>query len=466
MEINLSTLTLSFALELIRRGELSPRALAQACLGRIEHLNPRLNAFLTVIPESALQQAEQAEMLLGRSPANLDKLELLGIPLALKDLIETAGIRTTAGSLFFKDYIPGEDARVVLKLKQSAAVLLGKTNTHEIALGVTTNNPHFGPCRNPWNPARIPGGSSGGSAVAVATGMCLGALGTDTGGSIRIPAALCGVVGLKPTYGRVSLRGVIPLSWNLDHIGPIARTVEDAARLFTAIAGFDPHDPVSEELPVGDCLSGLHGDIRGLRVALASGDYVEAADPEVSAALIEAGRTFKQLGAVLEKVEIPWLEAAAGANRQMTQADASAYHRQRLAEHPEWFGEDVRERLRAGAALTAPEYSLVRRTQSELKRALEGLFEKYDILILPTTPIPAPEIDGTQAIEAARQLTRFTAPFNLTGVPALTVPCGSTQSGLPIGLQIVSKPWAEAKLLQAGQAFEQATEWHTRHPDL
>jgi len=466
MEINLSTLTLSFALELIRRGELSPRALAQACLGRIEHLNPRLNAFLTVIPESALQQAEQAEMLLGRSPANLDKLELLGIPLALKDLIETAGIRTTAGSLFFKDYIPGEDARVVLKLKQSAAVLLGKTNTHEIALGVTTNNPHFGPCRNPWNPARIPGGSSGGSAVAVATGMCLGALGTDTGGSIRIPAALCGVVGLKPTYGRVSLRGVIPLSWNLDHIGPIARTVEDAARLFTAIAGFDPHDPVSEELPVGDCLSGLHGDIRGLRVALASGDYVEAADPEVSAALIEAGRTFKQLGTVLEKVEIPWLEAAAGANRQMTQADASAYHRQRLAEHPEWFGEDVRERLRAGAALTAPEYSLVRRTQSELKRALEGLFEKYDILILPTTPIPAPEIDGTQAIEAARQLTRFTAPFNLTGVPALTVPCGSTQSGLPIGLQIVSKPWAEAKLLQAGQAFEQATEWHTRHPDL
>src|SRR5271157_2614290 len=466
MEINLSTLTLSFALELIRRGELSPRALAQACLGQIEHLNPRLNAFLTVIPESALQQAEQAEMLLGRSPANLDKLELLGIPLALKDLIETAGIRTTAGSLFFKDYIPGEDARVVLKLKQSAAVLLGKTNTHEIALGVTTNNPHFGPCRNPWNPARIPGGSSGGSAVAVATGMCLGALGTDTGGSIRIPAALCGVVGLKPTYGRVSLRGVIPLSWNLDHIGPIARTVEDAARLFTAIAGFDPHDPVSEELPVGDCLSGLHGDIRGLRVALASGDYVEAADPEVSAALIEAGRTFKQLGTVLEKVEIPWLEAAAGANRQMTQADASAYHRQRLAEHPEWFGEDVRERLRAGAALTAPEYSLVRRTQSELKRALEGLFEKYDILILPTTPIPAPEIDGTQAIEAARQLTRFTAPFNLTGVPALTVPCGSTQSGLPIGLQIVSKPWAEAKLLQAGQAFEQATEWHTRHPDL
>lgn len=466
MEINLSTLTLSFALELIRRGELSPRALAQACLGQIEHLNPRLNAFLTIIPESALQQAEQAEMLLGRSPANLDKLELLGIPLALKDLIETAGIRTTAGSLFFKDYLPGEDARVVLKLKQSAAVLVGKTNTHEIALGVTTNNPHFGPCRNPWNPARIPGGSSGGSAVAVATGMCLGALGTDTGGSIRIPAALCGVVGLKPTYGRVSLRGVIPLSWNLDHIGPIARTVEDAARLFTAIAGFDPHDPVSEELPVGDCLSGLHGDIRGLRVALASGDYVDAADPEVSAALIEAGRTFKQLGAVLEKVEIPWLEAAAGANRQMTQADASAYHRQRLAEHPEWFGEDVRERLRAGAALTAPEYALVRRTQSELKRALEGLFEKYDILILPTTPIPAPEIDGTQAIEAARQLTRFTAPFNLTGVPALTVPSGSTQSGLPIGLQIVSKPWAEAKLLQAGQAFEQATEWHTRHPDL
>lgn len=466
MEINLSALTLSSALEQIRKGALSPRALARLCLSQIEHLNPQLNAFLNVTPESALQQAEQAEMLVRRSPANLDRLELLGIPLALKDLIDAAGIRTTAGSLFFKDNIPSEDASVVLKLKQSAAVLLGKTNTHEIALGVTTNNPHFGPSRNPWDLSRIPGGSSGGSAVAVATGMCLGALGTDTGGSIRIPAALCGVVGLKPTYGRVSLRGVIPLSWNLDHVGPIARTVGDAARLFMAIAGFDPHDPVTVDVPVGDCLSNLDRGVRDFRVALARGDYVEASDPEVGAAIDEAGRIFKSLGAVLEKMDLTWLEAAAGANRQMTQADAAAYHRHRLAEHPEWFGADVLERLRIGAALTAPEYSLVRRTQSELKRAVEGLFEKYDILLLPTTPIPAPMIEGTQAVDAARQLTRFTAAFNLTGAPALSVPCGFTHGGLPIGLQIVSKAWAEAKVLQAGQAFEQATGWHTRFPGL
>jgi len=466
MGIDLSALTLSSALGQIRQGALSPRALTTACLDRIGRLNPQLNAFLTVTSESAIGQAEQAEMLVSRSPANLDQLELLGIPLAIKDLFETAGIRTTAGSLFFKDYIPSVDATVVLMLKRSAAVLLGKTNTHEIALGVTTNNPHFGPCRNPWDSSCIPGGSSVGSAVAVATGMCLGALGTDTGGSIRIPAALCGVVGFKPTYGRVSVRGVIPLSWNLDHVGPIARTVEDATRLFTVIAGFDSHDPATQAVPVGDCLSGLDQGVRGVRVALGSGDYVEAADPEVSAAFDEAGRIFKHLGAVVEKVELDWLEVAAGVNRQMTQADAAAYHRQRLVEHPEWFGADVLERLKTGAALTAPEYSLVRRTQSELKRTVAELFEKYDILLLPTTPIPAPKIEGTQAVEAARQLTRFTAPFNLTGVPALSVPCGFTHRGLPIGLQIVSKAWAEVEALRAGQAFEQATEWHNRIPDL
>jgi aspartyl-tRNA(Asn)/glutamyl-tRNA(Gln) amidotransferase subunit A len=466
MDIDLSTLTLASALEEIRNGALSPRALAEACLGQIGRLNPTVNAFLTVTRETALEQAEQAELLVRRSPDNLDQLKLLGIPLAVKDLFETAGVRTTAGSLFFKEYVPSQDAEVVLRLKQSAAVLLGKTHTHEIALGVTMNNPHFGPCRNPWDPSCIPGGSSGGSAVAVATGMCLGALGTDTGGSIRIPSALCGVVGLKPTYGRVSLQGVFPLSWNLDHAGPIARTVGDVARLFAAIAGFDPHDPASANVPVEDCLAGLDQGVKGFRMALGSGDYIEAADPEVLAAFEQAGRVFRELGARLEKVDLAWMEAAAEANRAMTQADAAAYYRQHLEDHPDWFGADVLERLRSGAALSAVEYSLVRRTQSELKRTLDRLFEKYDLLLLPSTPIPAPKIEGTQSVEAARQLTRFTAPFNLTGVPALSVPCGITRGDLPIGLQIVAKPWAEARVLQAGRAFEQATEWHTRFPDL
>jgi len=466
MKPDLSAIDLFTARKQLCRREFSALELTEACLRQIERLNPAINAFITLTPELARQGAMQADALLAGQPPSLEQFALLGMPIALKDLFETAGIRTTAGSKFFADHIPAEDAQVVLKLKLSGAVVLGKANTHEVALGVTGVNPHYGAVKNPWDVTRVTGGSSSGSAAAVATGMCLAALGTDTGGSIRIPASLCGVVGLKPTYGRVSTRGVVPLSWNLDHVGPLTRTARDAAMMLAAMAGFDPHDPGSADVPVEDYLVHLEEGIRGWRVALAAGEYVEASDPQVLSGVAEAAQVFRDLGAQVEMVEMAWLEDLALANGRMVQADGAAFHRERLAERPDGFGADVRQRLETGAALTSGEYALARRTQTEGRRRFEMFFEEFDILLLPTTPIPAPPIEGTQAIEAARRLTRFTAPFNLTGLPALSVPCGFTGEKLPFGLQIIAKHWGEAKALQAGHAFEQATEWHNRCPNI
>ncbi|MDP2839124.1 MAG: amidase, partial [Syntrophales bacterium] len=397
MKPDLSTINLFTALEQLCRREFSALELTEACLRQIERLNPTINAFITLTPELACQGAMQADALLTVQPSNPEQFALLGMPVALKDLFETAGIRTTAGSKFFADHIPAEDAQVVLKLKLSGGVVLGKTNTHEIALGVTGVNPHYGAVKNPWDLTRVTGGSSSGSAAAVATGMCLAALGTDTGGSIRIPASLCGVVGLKPTYGRVSTRGVVPLSWNLDHVGPLTRTARDAAMMLAAMAGFDPRDPASADIPVEDYLVHLKDGVRGRRVALAAGEYVEASDPQVLAGVAEAAQVFMDLGAQVEKVDMSWLADLALANGRMTQADGAAFHRERLAERPDWFGADVRQRLEIGAALTSSEYALARRTHVEGRRRFEMFFEKLDILLLPTTPIPAPPIEGTQS---------------------------------------------------------------------
>jgi aspartyl-tRNA(Asn)/glutamyl-tRNA(Gln) amidotransferase subunit A len=466
MKPDISAINLSTALEQLCRREFSAVELTEACLRQIERLNPTINAFITLTPELAFQGALQADALLKVQLSGLETFTLLGMPIALKDIFETAGIRTTAGSRFFADHIPAEDAQVVQKLKLSGGVVLGKTNTHEIALGVTGVNPHYGAVKNPWNVTRVTGGSSSGSAAAVATGMCLATLGTDTGGSIRIPASLCGVVGLKPTYGRVSTRGVLPLSWNLDHIGPLTRTVRDAAMMLAAMGGFDLHDPASADMPLDDYLVHLEDDVRGWRMALAAGEYIEAADPQVLAGTAEAARVFTDLGAQVEKVDMSWLADLALANGRMVQADGAAFHRERLTEHPDWFGADVRDRLETGAALTSSDYALARRTQVEGRRRFEMFFKKCDVLLLPTTPIPAPPIEGTHAVEAARRLTRFTAPFNLAGLPALSVPCGFTDEKLPIGLQMISKHWGETKVLQAGHAFEQATQWHNRRPDI
>ncbi len=446
-------LSVNEALLQIRAGALTPDNLVLSCLRQIERLNPELNAFITAINQSAVDSRKSTD-------------DLAGIPIAIKDLFEMEGVRTTAGSLFFKDYVPINDSTVVKKLKEAGATILGKTNTHEIALGVTTANPHFGACRNPWDTTRIPGGSSGGSAVAVATGMALAALGTDTGGSIRIPAALCGVVGLKPTYGRVSLRGVFPLSWNLDHAGPLTRTVKDAALMLEVIAGYDADDPYSIKQPVEAYSIHIEEGIKGFRGALAVGAYMETADAAILESTHEAARVFGKLGAKIGTVDVSFLREAAVANGVMTQADAAAYHRERLTEHPERFGTDVRRRLQAGRDFTSTDYVLARHTQAEMKYRLAKFFEQYDFLLLPSTPTTAPLIEGNDAVEQARRLTRFTAPFNLTGLPAVSVPCGFSPEGLPIGLQIVAQTWNESLLLRAALAYERETDWGARRAPI
>ncbi len=453
--MELTSLKIHRAAEMLKQGEISPVELTQAHLERIQALDQKLNAFITLTPELALQQARKAEAEIRQGEY---RGSLHGIPLGLKDLFETGGLRTTAGSSFFTDYIPEADAAVVQKIKDAGAVILGKLNMHEIALGVTNENPHFGDCCNPWDLQCISGGSSGGNAAALAAGLCMGALGSDTGGSIRIPSSLCGVVGLKPTYGRVSLRGVIPLSWNLDHAGPMGRCVRDCAILLQAIAGHDPQDAWSVNVPVDDYLTSQDGDLQGWRIALATDGYFtdpEVVEEEVLRAVRQAAQVFEALGAQVEQVSFPNAREAAMANGLMTPCDAAAFHHQRMADNPQGFGKDVLKRLQSGAAYTSTEYSLSRRMQTILRCQFNEFLEDFDLLLTPTTPITAPRRGTADAVERARLLTRFTAPFNLTGLPALSIPCGWSAQNMPTSLQIIGKAWAERKVLRAGELYEQ-----------
>lgn len=381
--------------------------------------------------------------------------------MAVKDLFDTAGVRTTAGSKFFADRVPSEDAFVVARLRQAGATIVGKTNMHEWALGVTNDNPHYGVCRNPWAPDRIAGGSSGGSAAALAAGMCDMALGSDTGGSVRIPAALCGVVGLKPTYGRVSLRGVVPLSWSLDHTGPMARSVRDVATLLGVIAGYDAADPSSAPVATDDYVSELDAGIAGWRVGVIAPECLGDVHPEVTDAVRAAVDALASLGGRVERFDAPELAEAARLNGLMTTADAATFHRERMEQAPGDFGADVFTRLRRGASYRATDYAHARREQTRDRRRLESWFVEhggaFDVVVLPTTPIPAPEIRELDAVATAGVLTRLTAPFNFTGLPALSVPCGVTGDGLPVGVQFVGAPWAERRVLRVGYAYEQAT---------
>lgn len=461
-------LSLVEAATLIRNRQLSPKELTLAYLKRIEEFDGRLNSFITVTAGAALQRAEAAERELAcrtaRSRRPLGPLH--GIPMALKDLYETRGMLTTGGSKHFASYIPNSDATVVKRLSDAGAILLGKNNLHEIALGLTNINPHYGDCHNPWALDRVTGGSSGGSAAAVAARLCLASMGTDTGGSVRVPAALCGVVGLKPTRGRVSLHGVMPLSWNLDHAGPIARQVQDVAALLQVVAGYDPHDPYTVDVAVEDYSAALLGGVRGWRVALADDAYINNASPLVTQLIHQAAAVFEGLGAHVEATTFPGAYQAAQANGKIVISDAAVVHRERLAHSPDEFGADVLTRLHNGAALPLEDYILARRTQALMRRQFTAFLNRYDILLMPTTPVPAPPIEGPNGIEMARLLTLFTAPFNLTGLPALTLPCGFTPDGLPVGLQIIARPWAEAQVLRAGYAYEQATEWRLKVPPL
>jgi aspartyl-tRNA(Asn)/glutamyl-tRNA(Gln) amidotransferase subunit A len=447
--------------ELLRKGSVSPVELTTACLARIENLNPTLNAFITVTAESALAQARRAEAEIRGGDW---RGALHGIPLALKDLIDTAGVRTTAASFVFKDRIPREDAEIVRRLKAAGAVLLGKQNLHEFAYGGSSMISAFGEVRNAWNREHITGGSSGGSATAVAAGLAYGAIGTDTAGSVREPAALCGVVGLKPTYGRVSTRGVIPLSTSLDHVGPIGRTVADVAVIFAAISGYDPADKTSVNAPVENYVAVLGKTLQPLRIGLPKKFFFDNLDAEVASATNHAIAGLAAMGA-----EIRDLELSVPTERTLQSAESYAFHADFVARSPELYQPETLRRIRTGQNVSPDVLLRCRSELEQARRDIAAAFADVDVLITPTTPIPAPaiaELKENPDLLRPRELLllRNTRPINVWGLPAISVPCGFTEAGLPIGLQIIGPHWGEARVLQVANAYEQATAWHKREP--
>jgi aspartyl-tRNA(Asn)/glutamyl-tRNA(Gln) amidotransferase subunit A len=449
------------AAEMLRSRRVSSVELTRACIAIIERRDAELVAFITRTADTALADAARADEELARGT---HRGPLHGIPIALKDLYDVAGVRTTAGSRVFGDSVATKDSAVAERLRAGGAVSLGKTNLHELAFGVTNQNPHYGAAKNPWDPARIPGGSSGGSAIAVATGMCFLSPGSDTGGSIRIPAALCGIAGLKPTYGRVSLRGAVPLSWTLDHAGPLARTVRDVALAFAVLVGYDEADPVSADVPVDQYLQGLDDGVRGLRVLVPAEHFFDDVDPEVERAVRAAATTLASLGAELRTGSLPHTAQLRATQRAIISVDAATFHRENVAARAAAIGADVLERLRTGATISATEYAQARRDRDIIRRDWSRILNDVDIILTPTTPVAAPSREGQDALAAAARLTANTSPFNLTGLPAISIPCGFTSGGLPIGLQLAAGPWRERVLLRAAQAYESATTWHKRHP--
>jgi aspartyl-tRNA(Asn)/glutamyl-tRNA(Gln) amidotransferase subunit A len=429
--------------------------LATAALSRIERLNPSLRAFLTVTAERALADARRAgaELAAGR-----DRGPLHGIPIAVKDLFAIAGVPNTAGSLVYRDRIAAFDCAVVERLTEAGSVMLGTLNQHELAYGITSANPHFGAVRNPWNPDRSPGGSSGGSGAAVAAGLVFAAMGSDTGGSIRIPASFCGTVGLKPTYGRVSRYGVLPLAQTLDHMGPLARTVRDAAVMLNAIAGFDARDPASARRPAEDFVPAEGCGIRGLRIGFAE-SWFERVHPEVESAVRGAMARAEALEAEIRPVRVPGPAALNAVGQIILLSEAAAvlapYHKRR-----ELFGEDVLALLDQGSLIPATDYIQAQRIRRSLERSFAEVWSEADCLITPATAITAPRIgQATVTIGGMEEpvrpaATRMSRPFNVLGLPALSIPGGLDASGLPIGLQIVAPPFEEARLLRLGAALE------------
>jgi aspartyl-tRNA(Asn)/glutamyl-tRNA(Gln) amidotransferase subunit A len=441
--------------ERLRCRDVSPVDMVEAALVRIEHAEPVVNAFITVSADAARVAARDAEREIA---AGHYRGPLHGVPVGVKDLCETAGTATTAGSRFLAGWIPERDATVVRKLRDAGAIIVGKLNLHEFAFGVTGINPHVGAARNPWDPERITGGSSSGSAAAVAAGECFAALGSDTGCSIRAPASLCGIVGLKPTHGRVSLCGVLPLAPSLDHVGPLARSVRDAAVMLQTIAGHDADDLWSADVPVGDYLAHLDAGVRPLRIGLPSTYTLEGCEPDVLRAMSEASDVFRSLGARCVEVDTGCLADWWRANMTVILGEAAAVHRERWETDPSRFGADVRARLDVAMGLSASEYVRAAELRDRLRRGMadEALFSEADVLIMPATPIVAPRISECASDHTVGVLTRNAAPFDLSGQPAITVPCGQTSARLPIGLQIVGRRWDEGTLLRAATAFEQA----------
>ncbi|HEU5422596.1 MAG TPA: amidase [Nitrolancea sp.] len=464
--VELCRLSLAEAAGLVARREVSPVALTEAALARIEQLNPILNAFITVTGETALAEARAAEREIAggayRGP-------LHGIPLSLKDLYCTKGVRTTGGSRLLGGFVPDEDATATRKLRQAGAVLLGKTAMLELAYG--EEHPDYGATRNPWDIEYGTNGSSSGSAAAVAAGLGYGSLGSDTGGSIRLPAAWCGIVGLKPTYGLVSRAGVLPLSWSLDHAGPMTRTVRDCALLLQAIAGHDPADPTSARRPVPDYSAGLDRVPSDLTVGVFAPAPDDRVLPEVRAALDAAAQTLRNAGISVREVRQPYPDQATRALLAMLYAEASSYHLPWLRERPQDYSANTRERLELGARLPATTYLSALRARRVIIAAYQELMRDVDILLTPPAPTASYRLDGPSTAPVGPEgdrmapLVRFSGPFDLTGLPAIAVPAGLTGAGLPIGVQLVARPFAEPTLLQTAQVVEQALRDRLPRPD-
>jgi len=454
---------------MIRAKEVSPVEVTQAHLDRIATLDGKLRAYITVMGDAALAAAKSAEAALVSSTA---LAPLHGVPIGLKDLYCTKGVKTTGGSKVLVDWMPEEDATVVSRLLGAGAIVLGKLNMHEFAYGPEGLNPHYGTPWNPWDTGthRICGGSSSGSGAAVAAGLCPGALGSDTGGSIRIPAALCGISGLKPTYGRVSRAGVLPLAWSLDHVGPMCRTAADCALMLGAMAGYDPRDPTSSVLPVPDYVAALTGVVKGLRIGVINAFFMDSSAASIRGAVEQAIKMLEGLGASVQTVALDQVKIAAGASTAIIAAEAYAYHEQWIKTRAQEYGADVRERLRVGAFVSGKDYVNGQRARAILRDEVDAALTRLDVLLCPTTPIAAAPVGANEVnINGEKHgvrpsLIRFTRPFNTTGHPAASIPCGFNEEGLPIGLHIIGRPFDEATVLRVADAYQRVTDWHTRRP--
>jgi aspartyl-tRNA(Asn)/glutamyl-tRNA(Gln) amidotransferase subunit A len=473
LEESLAFATIEELAALLAKRKISPVELTELFLRRIERQNPALNAFLTVTGEHALASARRAEkQLLARRGSRGTHSPLLGIPLSLKDNIWTRGIRSTAGSKILRDFIPSEDATVARRLARAGAVLIGKTNMNEFAYGITGGNAHYGPAHNPWALDRISGGSSAGSAVAIAAGLCAASVGTDTGGSIRVPSAFCGTVGLKPTFGRVSVFGTMPLSPPFDHVGPLARSVADAAILLGLIAGRDPLDPACSAKPVEDYRGALRKPLRKFILGRPREHFWETVDAEVRRATEAAVRDMEKRGAVVREVSLPHLKESLDAATEISLAEAlhvheaAGYFPARAGE----YGEEVRQRIDAGRNVPAHRYLAGFDVRKRLLAEFDTAFRDVDAVVAPTVPVPAPligaesiQIDG-ETIGVRSAIVGHCRPANFTGLPAISIPCGFTRNGLPVGLQLIGRAFDEVSLLRIAFSYERANDWRAWHP--
>jgi len=463
--IDLCYLTIAEAGACLRRKEFSAVELADACLDRIDAVDGKLHSFITLTADLALEQARQAQRELS---GGSDRGPLQGIPIALKDLYMTKGVRTTCHSAVLQNWLPDYDATTTTKLRDAGTVLLGKLGMHEFAFGGPSVDAPFPAVRNPWNTAHIPGGSSSGSGAALAAGLCYGALGSDTGGSIRTPSSHCGIVGIKPTYGRVSRYGVIPLSWSLDHAGPMARCVEDCAVLLQAIAGYDAKDPASTNLPVPNFQAEMKIGIKGLRVGVPRAGWFDenlGIDPATETVFNAALEFLKSLGATIVEIDGKPFSLARKANQTILICEAYSYHEKTMQETPMKFGSSVRRRILEGAFLSAADYLAAQRARAILNEQIRANFSQVDVFAVPGAARPPEAFDAMDPNEQNMRPS-FTNPFNLTGLPAIAMPCGFTAGNLPAGIQFVAPAFQESTCFRVAYAYELATEWHKQRPAI